>query len=68
MRIYTKINRGQKMTLKQARKALNLSRKELAEKLEVSPRTIEAFEQGRRVPNKWIAPKVAELIQQAYNK
>ena len=56
------------MKLKDARKALNLSRQQLADKLEVSKRTIEAWEQGLRVPNKWIAPKVAELIQQAYNK
>ena len=61
-------NQGHKMTLKEARKALNLSRKELAEKLEVSPRTIEAWEQGLRVPNKWIAPKVSKFIREAINE
>ena len=55
------------MTLQQARKALNLSRKQLADKLEVSARTVEAWEQGLRVPNKWLEPKIAKLIQQAYN-
>mgnify|MGYP002700591504 CR=1 FL=1 len=53
------------MKLKDARKALNLSRQQLADKLEVSPRTIEAWEQGLRVPNKYIEPKINKLIQKA---
>ena len=53
------------MKLKDARKALNLSRQQLADKLEVSPRTIEAWEQGLRVPNKYIEPKIKKLIQKA---
>ena len=53
------------MTLMQARQALNLSRQQLADKLEVSPRTIEAWEQGLRVPNKYIEPKIKKLIQKA---
>ena len=53
------------MKLKDARKALNLSRQQLADKLEVSKRTIEAWEQGLRVPNKYIEPKIKKLIQKA---
>jgi len=53
------------MNLKQARQKLNLSRQQLADKLEVSKRTIEAWEQGLRVPNKYIEPKIKKLIQKA---
>jgi len=55
------------MDVKSIRKKLKLSRKELADKLGISKRTVEAWEQRRRAPDEENAEKLAELFKEVYH-
>lgn len=48
--------------IKEKREQLNLTQKELAEKLEVSIKTIQAIEQGRRKPGLLLTINLFKLL------
>lgn len=48
--------------IKEKREQLNLTQKELAEKLEVSIKTIQAIEQGRRKPGQLLTINLFKLL------
>ena len=53
------------MNIKKSREKLGLSRKELAAKMGVSPRTVEGWEQGRRDPSNTVI-KLLEVMSNEY--
>ena len=47
-----------KEQIKEIRHKLGLTQKQFAEKLDVSIRTLQHWEQGTRNPNKWVQKKI----------